>query len=118
MLYRSDLRIDEPVILQILRIIQAEVEIVTESVDFGIFVHAKKKLDLFAEFTTSHSHVEEHVSQGGSYRAVLMGTKSCTKILILPKIFPTRFRFTFYGKMLPKNFQQDFISLFTSKNVA
>ena len=31
------------------------------------------------------------------YRAVLMGTKSCTKILILPKIFPTRFRFTFYG---------------------
>ena len=31
-------------------------------------------------------------------RAVLMGTKSCTKILILlPKIFPTRFRFTFYG---------------------
>ena len=31
-------------------------------------------------------------------RAVLMGTKSCTKILILPKIFPTRFRFTFYGQ--------------------
>ena len=30
-------------------------------------------------------------------RAVLMVTKSCTKILILPKIFPTRFRFTFYG---------------------
>ena len=30
-------------------------------------------------------------------RAVLMGTKSCTKILILPKIFSTRFRFTFYG---------------------
>ena len=30
-------------------------------------------------------------------RAVLMGTKSCTKISILPKIFPTRFRFTFYG---------------------
>ena len=30
-------------------------------------------------------------------RAVLMGTKSCTKILILPEIFPTRFRFTFYG---------------------
>ena len=30
-------------------------------------------------------------------RAVLMGTKSCTKILILPKISPTRFRFTFYG---------------------
>ena len=30
-------------------------------------------------------------------RAVLMGTKSCTKILILPKIFPTRLRFTFYG---------------------
>ena len=30
-------------------------------------------------------------------RGVLMGTKSCTKILILPKIFPTRFRFTFYG---------------------
>ena len=26
-----------------------------------------------------------------------MGTKSYTKILILPKIFPTRFRFTFYG---------------------
>ena len=38
-------------------------------------------------------------SQQGSVslRAVLMGTKSCTKILILPKIFPTRFRFTFYG---------------------
>ena len=34
---------------------------------------------------------------GPSLRAVLMGTKSCTKILILPKIFPTRFRFTFYG---------------------
>ena len=32
-----------------------------------------------------------------AFRAVLMGTKSCTKILILPKIFPTRFRFTFYG---------------------
>ena len=30
-------------------------------------------------------------------RAVLMVTKSCTKILILPKIFPTRFRFIFYG---------------------
>ena len=28
-------------------------------------------------------------------RAVLMGTKSCIKILILLKIFPTRFRFTF-----------------------
>ena len=36
-------------------------------------------------------------SLGSSLRAVLMGTKSCTKILILPKIFPTRFRFTFYG---------------------
>ena len=32
-----------------------------------------------------------------SLGAVLMVTKSCTKILILPKIFPTRFRFTFYG---------------------
>ena len=30
-------------------------------------------------------------------RTTLMGTKSCTKLLILPKIFPTRFRFTFYG---------------------
>ena len=30
-------------------------------------------------------------------RTALMGTKSCTKILILPKIFPTMFRFTFYG---------------------
>ena len=30
-------------------------------------------------------------------RAVLMGTNSRTKILILPKIFPTRFRLTFYG---------------------
>ena len=30
-------------------------------------------------------------------RAVLMRTESCTKILISPKIFPTRFRFTFYG---------------------
>ena len=37
------------------------------------------------------------VSKLSSLRAVLMGTKSCTKILILPKIFPTRFRFTFYG---------------------
>ena len=35
--------------------------------------------------------------KAGVIRAVLMGTKSCTKILILPKIFPTRFRFTFYG---------------------
>ena len=41
-----------------------------------------------------------HRPEGGNWqikvRAVLMVTKSCTKILILPKIFPTRFRFTFY----------------------
>ena len=30
------------------------------------------------------------------FRAVRMGTKSCTKNLNLPKIFSTRFRFTFY----------------------
>ena len=27
-----------------------------------------------------------------------MGTKSCAKVLILPRIFPTRFRFIFYGQ--------------------
>ena len=31
---------------------------------------------------------------------VTMMTKSCTKILILPKIFPTRFRFTPYGEKI------------------
>ena len=36
---------------------------------------------------------------------VFMVTKSCTKIVILPKIFPTRFCFTFYGnKILYKIF--------------
>ena len=30
-------------------------------------------------------------------RAVLVETKSCTKEMILAKIFPTRFRFTFHG---------------------
>ena len=36
---------------------------------------------------------------------VFMVTKSCTKILILPKIFPTRFCFTFHGnKILYKIF--------------
>ena len=32
-----------------------------------------------------------------------MGTKSCTKILILPKIFPTRFRFTIPVFMVTKS---------------
>ena len=40
---------------------------------------------------------KETFQEAAAVRAVLMGTKSCTKILILPKIFPTRFRFTFYG---------------------
>ena len=35
---------------------------------------------------------------------VFMVTKSCTKILILPNIFPTKFYFTFHGdKILYKN---------------
>ena len=37
-----------------------------------------------------------------------MGTKSCTKILILPKIFPTRFRFTFMGKNVAENLPKIF----------
>ena len=77
----------------------------------GAFINAPSKI-LFAEsmYSTcmvtclrglSHFIIEVlHTLVGfniGRFRAVLMGTKSCTKILILPKIFPTRFRFTFYG---------------------
>ena len=40
---------------------------------------------------------------------VFMVTKSCTKILILPKILPTRFRIAFYGnKILYKTLQRFF----------
>ena len=37
-----------------------------------------------------------------------MVTKSWTKILILPKIFPTRFCFTFYGNKILYKIFQDF----------
>ena len=45
-----------------------------------------------------------HDRRGKGTSPIFMVTKYCTKILILPKILPTRFCFTFYGnKILCKN---------------
>ena len=65
----------------------------TNSVTWGEVVSAERLVTIILDASPREKYSTIKIQ---AVRAVLMGTKSCTKILILPKIFP-RFRFTFYG---------------------